>query len=111
MAKDKSLISVYVPQEIKERLEKWAGEEDRSVSYIVGRLIVDALDTRDQRKQPPAATPPPHLEQPTPPTPTAQVQAEEVQSEPQSAKTPEARKKRQRRHRLPKTEGGMRRDR
>lgn len=55
MARDKSLISVYVPQEVKERLEKWAGEEDRSVSYIVGRLITDALDTRDQQKQPPAS--------------------------------------------------------
>jgi molybdopterin-guanine dinucleotide biosynthesis protein A len=54
-AKDKSLISVYVPQEIKERLEEWAGEEDRSVSYIVGRLITDALDTREQQKQPPVS--------------------------------------------------------
>jgi predicted DNA-binding protein len=55
MAKDKSLISVYVPQEVKERLEKWAGEEDRSVSYIVGRLITDALDTREQQNAPPAS--------------------------------------------------------
>jgi molybdopterin-guanine dinucleotide biosynthesis protein A len=52
MARDKSLISVYVPQEVKERLEEWAGEEDRSVSYIVGRLITDALDIREQQKQP-----------------------------------------------------------
>jgi len=56
MAKDKSLISVYVPQEVKERLEGWASEEDRSVSYIVGRLITEALETRDQQKQPPAST-------------------------------------------------------
>ncbi len=55
MAKDKSLISVYVPQEVKDRLEEWAGEEDRSVSYIVGRLIADALDARDQQKTPPAS--------------------------------------------------------
>ncbi|HEY9653662.1 MAG TPA: ribbon-helix-helix protein, CopG family [Coleofasciculaceae cyanobacterium] len=48
MAKDKSLISVYVPQEVKERLEEWASEEDRSVSYIVGRLITEALETREQ---------------------------------------------------------------
>lgn len=55
MAKDKSLISVYVPQEVKERLEGWASEEDRSVSYIVGRLITDALEARDQQKQPPTS--------------------------------------------------------
>ncbi len=52
MAKDKSLISVYVPQEVKEKLEEWAGEEDRSVSYIVGRLITDALETREQHTAP-----------------------------------------------------------
>lgn len=56
MAKDKSLISVYVPQEVKERLEGWASEEDRSVSYIVGRLITDALEARVQQKQPPTPT-------------------------------------------------------
>jgi molybdopterin-guanine dinucleotide biosynthesis protein A len=53
MAKDKSLISVYVPQEVKERLEEWASEEDRSVSYIVGRLIAEALETREQPLPPP----------------------------------------------------------
>ena len=59
MARDKSLISVYVPQEVKERLEEWAGEEDRSVSYIVGRLITDALDIREQQKQPSTPQPQP----------------------------------------------------
>ncbi len=52
MAKDKSLISVYVPQEVKERLEEWASEEDRSVSYIVGRLITDALEAREPQSLP-----------------------------------------------------------
>lgn len=54
MPRDKSLISVYVSQETKDRLEAWAKEEDRSVSYVVGRLIVDALDARDKQKPPPS---------------------------------------------------------
>jgi molybdopterin-guanine dinucleotide biosynthesis protein A len=57
MAKDKSLISVYVPQEVKERLEEWASEEDRSVSYIVGRLIADALEARDPQPPPAPGSP------------------------------------------------------
>jgi molybdopterin-guanine dinucleotide biosynthesis protein A len=53
MPKDKALVSVYVPQETKEKLEAWAEEEDRSVSYIVGRLITESLEARE--KQPPAS--------------------------------------------------------
>lgn len=54
MATDKALVSVYVPQETKERLEAWAEEEDRSVSYIVARLITEALEAKGEQKQPPA---------------------------------------------------------
>lgn len=46
MPTDKALISVYVPQETKAKLETWAEDEDRSVSYIVGRLIAEALEKR-----------------------------------------------------------------
>lgn len=77
MAKDKSLISVYVPDEVKERLEKWAGEEDRSVSYIVGRLIADALDIRDKQTRPaPAAVPQPQQQV------TAQPESEPATEQP-----------------------------
>jgi predicted transcriptional regulator len=54
--KDKTLISVYLSQDTKDRLEDWAKEEDRSMSYVVGRLIVEALDARDEQKQPPSLT-------------------------------------------------------
>jgi predicted DNA-binding protein len=55
MPKDKTLVSVYVPQEAKEKLEAWAEEEDRSVSYIVGRLIAEALEAREKQKHPPTS--------------------------------------------------------
>lgn len=37
------LLSVYVKSEVKERLEKWAEKEERSVSWIVAKLIDQAL--------------------------------------------------------------------
>lgn len=37
------LLSVYVKPEIKERLERWAEREDRSISWLVARLIDQAL--------------------------------------------------------------------
>lgn len=51
MPTDKALISVYVPQQVKEKLEGWAKEEDRSVSYIVGRLIAEEIEVRESKKK------------------------------------------------------------
>ena len=50
MPTDKALVSVYVPKDIKEKLEVWASEEDRSVSYIVGRLIIETIEARESKK-------------------------------------------------------------
>jgi predicted transcriptional regulator len=50
MPTDKALVSVYVPKDIKEKLEVWASEEDRSVSYIVGKLIVEAIEVKESKK-------------------------------------------------------------
>jgi predicted transcriptional regulator len=55
MPTDKALVSVYVPQDIKEKLEVWAKEEDRSVSYIVGRLIIEAIEVRESKKKKPSS--------------------------------------------------------
>lgn len=43
-------IAVYIRKEIKEELEQWAGEDDRSVSYLVARLIEKALEERRSNK-------------------------------------------------------------
>ena len=51
MPTDKALVSVYIPQEIKEKLEVWAKDEERSVSYIVGRLITEAIDLKEASKK------------------------------------------------------------
>jgi len=57
MPTDKALVSVYVPQEMKEKLEAWAKEEERSVSYIVGKLIAEAIELRaSNQKEPPPST-------------------------------------------------------
>lgn len=37
------LLSIYVKTEVKERLERWAEREERSVSWIVAKLIEQAL--------------------------------------------------------------------
>lgn len=39
-------VTTYVPAEWKEALEKWASEEDRSISWIVSKLIEDSLRER-----------------------------------------------------------------
>jgi len=43
-------IAVYIKKEIKEELEQWAEEEDRSVSYLVAKLIEKALEERKVNK-------------------------------------------------------------
>ena len=47
-------VQTYVPAEIKRKLEEWAKEEQRSISFLVAQLIIEAVETRNQQKQPPA---------------------------------------------------------
>lgn len=45
-------VTTYVPPEIKRNLEKWAKEEDRSISYLVARLITEAVNERYPQESP-----------------------------------------------------------
>ena len=44
------LIAVYLTKEKKMALEKWASSEERSVSWIVGKLVDKALQDRQQQQ-------------------------------------------------------------
>jgi len=44
------LIAVYLTKEKKIALEKWATSEERSVSWIVGKLVDKALQDRQQQQ-------------------------------------------------------------
>ncbi|HBE31913.1 MAG TPA: CopG family transcriptional regulator [Cyanobacteria bacterium UBA11369] len=44
------LIAVYVTKEKKAALEEWAASEERSVSWIVGKLIDKALQDRQHQQ-------------------------------------------------------------
>ncbi|MEO1764276.1 MAG: CopG family transcriptional regulator [Cyanobacteria bacterium J06629_18] len=43
-------VTTYVPPEIKRNLEKWAKEEDRSISYLVARLITETINEKYPQK-------------------------------------------------------------
>lgn len=46
-------ISTYVSPEVKEALEKWAAEQDRSLSWLMAKILADALENeRRLGKQP-----------------------------------------------------------
>ncbi|MEG3842082.1 hypothetical protein [Microcoleus sp. herbarium14] len=44
------LIAVYLTKEKKMALEEWATSEERSVSWIVGKLVDRALQDRQQQQ-------------------------------------------------------------
>ena len=44
------LIAVYLTKEKKMALEKWATSEERSVSWIVGKLVDKALQDCQQQQ-------------------------------------------------------------
>ncbi|WP_445174066.1 ribbon-helix-helix domain-containing protein [Microcoleus sp.] len=44
------LIAVYLTKEKKMALEEWATSEERSVSWIVGKLVDKALQDRQQQQ-------------------------------------------------------------
>lgn len=45
-------VTTYVPSEIKRKLEEWAKEEERSISYLVAKLITEAVNQRDKPESP-----------------------------------------------------------
>ena len=47
----RELIAVYIPKEKKVALETWAASEERSVSWIVAKLIDQALCSRQQQQE------------------------------------------------------------
>jgi hypothetical protein len=46
---DRVQTSVYFPKEVYAALVKWAEEEDRSISNLVVRIAVKALEDRESR--------------------------------------------------------------
>ncbi len=45
-------VTTYIPPEWKKELEEWAEDEERSVSWILLKLIGNALEERRQKVQP-----------------------------------------------------------
>jgi len=43
---DLDRVVAYIPTERKKELEQWAKEEERSLSWVVGKLIDKALQER-----------------------------------------------------------------
>jgi predicted transcriptional regulator len=41
-------VTTYVPSETKRKLEEWAKEEERSISYLVAKLITEAVSSKDE---------------------------------------------------------------
>ncbi|WP_223278425.1 ribbon-helix-helix domain-containing protein [Nostoc sp. 'Peltigera membranacea cyanobiont' 232] len=46
-------VTTYVQPDIKRKLEEWAQEEERSISYLVAKLITEAVNERDKQNQSP----------------------------------------------------------
>lgn len=44
-------VTTYIPPEWKKELEEWAQEEERSVSWILLKLIGNALEERRQQAE------------------------------------------------------------
>jgi hypothetical protein len=51
VATKKPKVSIYLPPELKEELDTWAEEENRSVSNLVETMIRDALAARRKKSQ------------------------------------------------------------
>jgi hypothetical protein len=49
VATKKPKVSIYLPPELKEELDTWAEEENRSVSNLVETVIRDALAARRKK--------------------------------------------------------------
>lgn len=44
-------VTAYIPKEWKAELEQWAVEDDRSVSWLLSKLIEEVLEERRQKKK------------------------------------------------------------
>jgi predicted transcriptional regulator len=51
VATDKARITVYLPQELKDRLTVIAETDKRSVSVLIEILILEALESREKEKE------------------------------------------------------------
>jgi hypothetical protein len=51
---DLDRVTAYVPPEWKQELEEWAETEERSISWLVSKLIGNALQERREKSQPEA---------------------------------------------------------
>jgi len=49
---DLDRVVAYVPSEWKKELEEWAEAEERSVSWLVSKLIDKALQERRKQQKP-----------------------------------------------------------
>lgn len=52
-------VQTYIPPEFKRKLEEWAQEEQRSISFLVAQILMDAIAARNaqQSETPPAPAP------------------------------------------------------
>ncbi len=50
MPTDRKLVSIYLSPETKEKFDKWAEEEDRSLSYLGAKIIEKAIAEREKQK-------------------------------------------------------------
>ena len=49
---DLDRVVAYIPSEWKKELEEWAEAEERSVSWVVAKLVDKALQERRQQQNP-----------------------------------------------------------
>lgn len=40
----------YLKPEIHEKLKAWAESEDRSMSYLIARIVAEAVETKEGKK-------------------------------------------------------------
>lgn len=46
-------VQTYLPPELKRKLEAWALEDQRSISFLVAQILTEAITTKDKPKQKP----------------------------------------------------------
>ena len=48
---DLDRVVTYIPAELKQELKDWADSEERSVSWVVAKLIARAVQERKQQNE------------------------------------------------------------
>ncbi len=48
-------VQTYLPPEAKRELEAWAAQEQRSISFLVAQILMEALATRRAQNEAPAS--------------------------------------------------------